>query len=356
MATYLTPGVYVEEVASGNKPIAGVGTGTGAFVGITQKGPVNKATLVTSWTQFVNTFGIDDSHRLTDSVYDFFNEGGSKCYIVRVVHYEVVSTVLTKQSAPSSLALYDGATTPAICMTVAVHSDGSWSDGLYKVQVLNSVDPTFDLKVYLAGTTDTLLETFTGLTNATAPNIVSNYITITGVAGVTTVPADLAATLLNVGSDGLTGFGTADIKGDISIQTGFHALDTVDEVSLIAAPDVHSISAVDDATVLITVKDGLDYCASRKDCFFIGEPGPGLSPTGVVSWMATVNSSYGAIYYPWVESNNGGVMPPSGMVMGAIARTDAARGVHKAPAGITDGYLRSALSLEKLVTAGERKC
>ena len=41
--TYLSPGVYVEEVSGGVKPIAGVGTSTGAFVGIAEKGEIGKA-------------------------------------------------------------------------------------------------------------------------------------------------------------------------------------------------------------------------------------------------------------------------------------------------------------------------
>ena len=55
--TYLTPGVYVEEVDKGPKPIEGVGTSTAAFIGFADRGPVNQPTFVTSWTQYVNTFG-----------------------------------------------------------------------------------------------------------------------------------------------------------------------------------------------------------------------------------------------------------------------------------------------------------
>ena len=48
MPTYLSPGVYVEEVASGSKPIEGVGTAVAAFVGMAPKGPANQPTLVTT--------------------------------------------------------------------------------------------------------------------------------------------------------------------------------------------------------------------------------------------------------------------------------------------------------------------
>ncbi len=57
MPSYLSPGVYVEEVSSGSKPIEGVGTAVAAFVGFAEKGPLNEPVLVTNWTQFTQTFG-----------------------------------------------------------------------------------------------------------------------------------------------------------------------------------------------------------------------------------------------------------------------------------------------------------
>jgi len=58
MATaYLSPGVYVEEVDRGSKPIEGVGTAVAAFIGFAENGPVGQPQLVTNWSQFTNTFG-----------------------------------------------------------------------------------------------------------------------------------------------------------------------------------------------------------------------------------------------------------------------------------------------------------
>ena len=89
MASYLAPGVYVEEKSSGSKPIAGVGTSNGGFIGFTEKGPIDKAELVTSWTQFTEKFGsfkqfteLKEAY-LPLAVYQFFNEGGTTCFIVR---------------------------------------------------------------------------------------------------------------------------------------------------------------------------------------------------------------------------------------------------------------------------------
>src|SRR6266545_2847662 len=87
MATsYLSPGVYVEEVDRGSKPIEAVGTNTVGFLGESSKGPVNEPVLVTNWSAFVRTFGdfAQCSPYLAHAVYGFFNNGGSRCFIVNV--------------------------------------------------------------------------------------------------------------------------------------------------------------------------------------------------------------------------------------------------------------------------------
>ena len=86
MATaYLTPGVYVEEVDRGSKPIEAVGTNTVGFLGTCAKGPVNKPAFITNWSQFTNIFGdFKDSQYLAHAVYGFFNNGGTRCFITNV--------------------------------------------------------------------------------------------------------------------------------------------------------------------------------------------------------------------------------------------------------------------------------
>ena len=92
MPTYLHPGVYVEEIPSGSKPIEGVGTSTAAFVGYTAKGPVGEPTLIFKWESYEEIFGgiRDTGKQLTGdpmgyAVYSFFLNGGGAAYIVRAV-------------------------------------------------------------------------------------------------------------------------------------------------------------------------------------------------------------------------------------------------------------------------------
>ena len=85
MPSYLSPGVYVNEVEAGTRPIEGVGTAVAAFVGLASKGPDNEPTLVSNWTQFSETFGdfVPGSY-LAHAVYGYFLNGGGNCYVVRI--------------------------------------------------------------------------------------------------------------------------------------------------------------------------------------------------------------------------------------------------------------------------------
>ena len=78
------PGVYIEEFAPG-PPIQGVGTSTAAFIGMVAKGELNIPTKVTSWDQFLATFGEQplSGFFLWYAVRGFFENGGQVCYVVR---------------------------------------------------------------------------------------------------------------------------------------------------------------------------------------------------------------------------------------------------------------------------------
>ena len=85
MPQYLSPGVYVEEVEAGSRPIEGVGTSVAAFVGLAHRGPFNQPTQITNWSQFVQTFGdFMEGSYLAHSVYGYLLNGGGTCYVVRI--------------------------------------------------------------------------------------------------------------------------------------------------------------------------------------------------------------------------------------------------------------------------------
>src|SRR5215510_6576263 len=91
MPEYLAPGVYVEEISTGPRPIEGVSTSTSGFVGETERGPTTP-TLVTSWQNYVRWFGdyLDRQPGLQNvflpyAVRGFFDNGGQRVFVARVV-------------------------------------------------------------------------------------------------------------------------------------------------------------------------------------------------------------------------------------------------------------------------------
>jgi hypothetical protein len=105
MPEYLAPGVYVEEIDTGSKPIEGVSTSTAGMVGVTERGPVNVPILVTSFGQFALWFGgylniADFSNNngqhcyLPHAVQGFFTNGGKRIFVVRTLN-EIAATRAT---------------------------------------------------------------------------------------------------------------------------------------------------------------------------------------------------------------------------------------------------------------------
>jgi len=86
VAAFTYPGVYIEELSSGQHTITGVATSIGAFIGWAPQGSVSEAVLVQSWSEYQTEFGgLDSRSWLGYAVNQFFANGGSQCYIVRLV-------------------------------------------------------------------------------------------------------------------------------------------------------------------------------------------------------------------------------------------------------------------------------
>jgi len=152
------PGVYVEEVSSGVRPIQAASTSTPAFIGIAQKGSFSEAVKIFNFTEYQNLYGdfLNNSF-LAHSVYQFFNNGGSQCYIIRVVGANpgTANIILkdrdTKEKAQKSL-------------TVAARFAGIWGNDLALVITDGTNDPAneFNLLVYRQSD-QALLERFENL-------------------------------------------------------------------------------------------------------------------------------------------------------------------------------------------------
>jgi phage tail sheath protein FI len=109
MPEYLAPGVYVEEVDTGSKPIEGVSTSTAGMIGVTERGPTNVPMLITSYGEFARWFGgklhhldFGDHCFLPHAAEGFFTNGGKRVYITRILD--------TQQAQYSRLTLFDRGT------------------------------------------------------------------------------------------------------------------------------------------------------------------------------------------------------------------------------------------------------
>jgi hypothetical protein len=80
------PGIYQSFDSVAPPPLQIANTRITGFVGLTQKGPMNEATRLTAWDEFVETFGYTADTYLADSVFGFFKNGGTDCWVVRVAH------------------------------------------------------------------------------------------------------------------------------------------------------------------------------------------------------------------------------------------------------------------------------
>ena len=152
-----------------------------------------------------------------------------------------------------------------------------------------------------------------------------------------TSPSPRDVTLAGGNADPITDANAyAAYTGDPSARTGFYALDEVDLFNLMCLAGVNDFGILSDA---------VNYCQSRRAFLIVDAPDPRKSvakPDAMAAYIQGPNlpkSSYAAVYYPWVmvpdALNNGKLRltAPSGIVAGIFARTDANRGVWKAPAG-----------------------
>lgn len=342
MPEYLSPGVYVEEVSSGIKPLEGVGTSTGAFIGIAERGPIGQPLLITNWTQFTSAYGgfIDQAY-LAYAVYQFFNEGGTRCYVVRAAKGTTLKKAET--AAIGSLVLRaSSAGTWGNALSVVVADETALPGGSVRVDY-------FKLAVLLAGE---VLEAHDHLTmDETKPDhvlkrITSKWVDIidNGATRPTNGPAPLAGGL---NGDKLAAPDWAGANGFI------YAFDPVDDINIVAIPDALGDPAV--------TQGAYAYCQNRGDCFFVADTPDNLDAQGVAAYRRTTgnfNSSYAALYYPWIAvsdplTGKPKFTPPSGAVVGTYSHTDVARGVHKAPAGIEVGKLDSAIGVRNVISKGE---
>lgn len=173
MPERLHPGVYVEEVPPTVRAIEGMSTSTAAFVGVAECGPVKEPVLVTSFKEYQNKFGgFRDDSFLSYSVLNFFENGGRKCYIVRVVGTADAKASIQLRdrervdlkTEEGTKILYDifpeGFAEPVL--TISASSPGKWGNDI-DIEIKESTnDPDNEFKI-IVKRRDDVLETWDNL-------------------------------------------------------------------------------------------------------------------------------------------------------------------------------------------------
>lgn len=189
MVTPTYPGVYVEEVSSGVRPIALASTSTAAFIGQAEKGDLTQAKRIFNFTQFQTHYGgfLNNSY-LAHAVFQFFNNGGSIAYIVRVAG---------DNTATASITLADRASTPQPTLTISAASPGFWGNNI-EIEISNgTIDPDneFDIAVYRGSGEDA--ELLERIENLSMVSTVANFVeTVTSTSNTIRVSVDDTNTTL----------------------------------------------------------------------------------------------------------------------------------------------------------------
>lgn len=145
MPSYLHPGVYVEEISSGSKPIEGVATSNALFAGYTTHGPIGEAKLIFKWDDYVDAYGgiRSETDAMGLAVNSFYMNGGSAAYIARLA----AGAVASENAAASLLGRLGGTAAAINVLKVTASSEGKWGDSLRVRVITDSDGRRFTLKV-----------------------------------------------------------------------------------------------------------------------------------------------------------------------------------------------------------------
>jgi uncharacterized protein len=372
------PGVYIEEIPSGVRTITGVSTSNTGFVDFFERGPVNTPMRITSFADFQRTFGgLFPQSEASYAIQQFYLNGGQIAWVVRVT----TTNMTTAGPATHTLG--------ANSLRVDALSVGTWGNHV-QVKVDQDGLPTgsvlFNLTVKEVNPITNLVtqETYGGVTmDATKPRYVVEVVN-RGSALVrlarlgNTKPANLAFTALTGGLDtnvmdnlgnlvagqeaafatALKGSDTVTIDADnIPRKSGIFALSMI-------APYIFNILCLPATAKLVkaagaTARNPLliaaqAFCLDKRAFLIMDVPFDRTlldqmqnPSTGFAAELdsATLRHPNTAIYFPNLtladplNQNKPRLVGASGTMAGIYARTDAARGVWKAPAG-TDADLR----------------
>ena len=392
----------MEEYDNSPRSIEGVGTSTAGFIGLAEKGPVIGAPVFVpnfkSFTQqfggFLSEFAYGEYRYLANSVEQFFANGGTRCFVMRVAPKDAVAS-----SAEKGL------------LTVTAKNPGAWGDKVQvtlntvkkqKLQLLEKTETGYKAK-NIDGFREGDIVEFEG-TYTTIKTIMDRVVTFTDelpdeAVDDAIIPKSLLYLVtfdlsvrygdeaesyqdlsFNIGSPRYIGSRLAGSELiDVNVKPMEEAGNPVEEIlgegvesgaffleggsdgsvskinagtfigedggpgkrtglqSFIENNNV-SMLAIPGITTPEVIVSLVGHCENLKSRFaVIDMPAEMYKTSDLIGYRGMIDSTYAAMYHPWIEvfdrsSNKSDYIPPSGAVMGIYSRTDQTRGVHKAPA------------------------
>ncbi|MDV2997159.1 MAG: hypothetical protein N4J56_006864 [Chroococcidiopsis sp. SAG 2025] len=384
---YFAPGVYVEEIDRGSRPIEGVSTAIAGFVGFTEDvrdgAELFKPMLVTTWTQYLNYFASPSSDGFTDfnaympfAVYGYFMNGGGRCWVTSIgtqlpgtpqpTQQQVASvriprrgnrpslnlTLRAEQVAGGAIQIVIGDSAPRP-LPEGTESEPPPNTGEYFSLQLRRGDEVLEQYDHLTMNPDPPEQVATYVVNALRSSM---YVAIADQAQpgqpLTRRPVngqfDLSLPLVVPSLDGFS----RDVEGVRDDRTGVRGIFEIDEITMLACPDLMrayeaQIMNLDQVHGIMELMVSMCEGSTSGDIpnppnrMVLFDPPPDrVKPQQVVEWLQAFNrrSMFAALYYPWIKvpnPRNGGrpiAIPPCGHMMGVWGRTDETRGVYKAPA------------------------
>lgn len=386
---YFAPGVYVEEIDRGSRPIEGVQTNIAGFIGFTEAirngAEIGKPMLITSWNQYTEYFARENSDGFTDfnaylpfAVNGWFLNGGARCWVVSIgtglpkaaqetIRPGTDSTALTvktngkRESLQFMLKAEEAengsvsveiqpsepksdpedpnlpAPVPAEFFSVVIKRDGEelerhehlTMDREVQAEVGDYVVTKLEESQYVA----VLDLTQKGLPLARRPQDGQFEVS----------PPPELPTLENL---------ARYVQGVRDDRSGIQGLFEIDEITMVACPDLmraYQAGLLNEDQVHGLMELMVSLCENSAPnppnrMVVLDTPPDRIKPQQVVNWLDNDfnrRSMFAALYYPWIKvpnPRNAGkpiLVPPCGHMMGVWSRTDETRGVYKAPANET---------------------
>jgi phage tail sheath protein FI len=385
---YFAPGVYVEEIDRGSRPIEGVSTAVAGFVGFTEdirgEAELFKPMLVTNWTQYLNYFARPNSNGFTDfnaylpfAVYGYFMNGGGRCWVTSI-GTQLPGTPKPAAPEPAILRISGRGNRPSLSFTLRPEQAAS---GAINILISDSAPRplpegtegeappnTGEYFTVQIRRGEEVLEQYENLTmNREIPPQVATYAVAALRNSMYVSVEDLSQTgqpLARRPANGLYELAlpivssspdrfSQDLEGVRDDRTGVRGIFEIDEITMLACPDlmrayeaqvinieqVHGIMEL-----MISMCEGSasgDIPNPPNRMVVLDTPPECVKPQQVMDWLQrgfNRRSMFGALYYPWIkvpnprENGKPILVPPCGHIMGVWARTDETRGVYKAPA------------------------